>query len=108
MSDTEPASRVLVEGFTAVRKNSLRGYTNVVLPTGMTLCGVAVYVSGDEAWVAPPSRPMLSPQGAAMRDGSGKIRYAHIITFASRETRDRFSENVVAALKVTHPEAFEP
>jgi hypothetical protein len=41
-----------------------------------------------------------------MRDEKQKIRYQPIIEFTSKNIRDRFSDQVIAALKLSHPEAF--
>src|SRR4051794_26014927 len=56
------------------------------------------------AWASPPSKPMLSRDGEAVRDGADKIRYVPIIMFASKELRDKFSNAIVDAMLIAHPE----
>ena len=43
-----------------------------------------------------------------MKDATnGKVRYAPIIEFTSKEIRDRWSAAVIEAMRAAHPEAFE-
>jgi hypothetical protein len=41
-----------------------------------------------------------------LRDADGKIRYAQMVSFASKELRDRFSVLMVEAVREAHPEAL--
>jgi hypothetical protein len=76
------------------------------LPSGLTLHEVALHTRDGHWWIAPPSKPMLSKDGAAMRDDAGKTRYSPIISFQSKATRDRFTAGVLAALRLAQPEVF--
>jgi hypothetical protein len=49
---------------------------------------------------------MLSKDGTALRDDAGKVRYSPIISFDTKQTRDRLSRAVVEALRHAHPEVF--
>jgi hypothetical protein len=49
---------------------------------------------------------VIGRDGAVVRDPVGKIQYAPVITFASRELRDRFNDQVIAALRNSHPDAL--
>jgi hypothetical protein len=49
---------------------------------------------------------MVDRAGTVVKDQNGKIRYSPIIEFRSKEIRDKFSENVIAALHSSHPEAL--
>jgi hypothetical protein len=48
----------------------------------------------------------LGRDGTAMKDDAGKIKHRPIIEFTSKAVRDRFSDAVIEALKVAHPEAI--
>ena len=99
----------MVEEFTAIRKNTLRGFAKVRLASGMILHDIAVHVgSDDKAWASPPSKPMLDREGQALRDQTGKIRYSPVIGFATKEQRDRFSDAIVDAVRKSHAEALAP
>lgn len=97
---------LLVEDFTAVRRNSLRGFVKVTLPSGMILSDVALHLTNDQFWASPPSKPILSREGVALRDEAGKVRYVPVVAFASKELRDKFSAAVIAAVQATFPEAL--
>lgn len=100
-------SAAVVEEFSALRRNSLRGFAKIRLASGMILNDVAIHVSGDnKLWAAPPSKPMLDREGQVLRDAEGKIRYVPLIAFATKEQRDRFSSLVVDAMRASHPEAL--
>jgi hypothetical protein len=107
MSGVETATRALtVEEFSAVHRNSLRGFAKVVLPSGMILIDVTINVTKDQPWASPPSKPMLTREGIALRDENGKIKYSPCVTFSSKQHRDRFSESVIAALLARFPGAL--
>jgi hypothetical protein len=97
----------VIEDFRALRRNSLRGFVRVKLPSGMVLHDVAIHAGSDnKAWAAPSSKPMIDREGHVLRDTEGKIRYVPVVAFASKEDRDRFSGVVVAAVLEAHPEAL--
>jgi hypothetical protein len=50
---------------------------------------------------------MIDRDGSVLRDERNKVRYTPIIEFTSKNVRDRFSDQVIAALRQGHPEAFE-
>jgi hypothetical protein len=95
----------IVEDWKPYSRNSLKGFCRVVLSSGLVLAEVAIHASGDCAW-APASKPMLSPEGAVLRDEAGKIRYAPIVAFTSKARRDVFSRLVIEALLASYPEAL--
>ncbi len=100
------SNTIIVEEFTPVVRNTLRGFARVALPSGMILSDVSVHVSGETAWASPASKPVLNRDGVATRDSTGKIRYVPVVSFARRDLRDRFSNGVIEALRGSHPEAF--
>jgi hypothetical protein len=64
----------------------------------LVLDGCAVHKKSDRRWVALPAPPQLDRDGQAIRDESGKVKYAPCTWFADRTTSDRFSDSVLAAL----------
>jgi hypothetical protein len=89
-----------------MQRNSLLGFVKIEMPSGMILAEVAIMTREHGAWAAPPSKPLILRDGTATRDTAGKVRYAPLISFATKELRDRFSSAVIGALRVAHPEAF--
>ena len=106
-TDAEMARTVVIKDFSPRVRASLRGFcSKVLLPSGMVLHDVAIYQDGQAAWASPPSKPMLDRNGVAMKDADGKIRYAPVVSFASRQACDEFSHAVIAALRTAHPDAL--
>jgi hypothetical protein len=101
-----PRPALTILEFTPVIKNSLRGFARVAMPSGMILNDVGIYVSAGRAWANPASKPMLDRDCNVLRDAAGKIRYVCLTEFRDRQTRDRFSEAVIAALRLKHPDAL--
>jgi hypothetical protein len=85
---------------------TLRGFCTARLPSGMVLHEVAIHTRSGSWWASPASKPMLSRDGTALRDEAGKVRYSPIVSFESRQARDRLSQAVVDALRCAHPEVF--
>jgi hypothetical protein len=97
---------VIVE-FSERRANTLRGFAKVGMPSGMVVHEYAIHVANGRAWASPPARPMMDRSGVAMRDDAGKIRYSPpLISFTSKEIRDRFSDAVIEAMRIQFPDAL--
>jgi hypothetical protein len=97
-----PLSKVIVVDCLEWRpceRNTLRGFAKVkVVPWGLVLDGVAVHKKNDRQWAQLPSRPQLDKDGVAMRDESGKIKYAKMIEIDGKREAWAFSDAVVAAV----------
>ena len=97
---------VVIEEFRALTKNTLRGFARVRLPSGMNLHDVAIHLRDDKSWVSPAGRPAIGRDGTQMRGADNKPLYNQCVSFADKATADKFSAVVVAALRVSHPEAL--
>ena len=83
------------------------GFFSASLPSGLELHELMVHHRDGSWWLSFPSKPMLGADGAALRDDGGKIRYsAPLVSFSSRQARDRFIEQVLEALRQAHPQVF--
>lgn len=97
-----------IEEFRPMRRNSLLGFCRVRMPSGVIFHDCSVHCSNGRFWAAPPARPQMSREGVHLRDAhTSKFLYVQIISFSSKEVRDRFSEAIVGALRASHPEAFD-
>jgi hypothetical protein len=94
---------VVIKSFAPIRKNTLRGFATVQLPSGMIVADVGIHSDSGRAWASPPSKAMLDRNGAALRDEVGKVRYSPIISFASKDLRDKFSAAIIDAMEAAHP-----
>ena len=97
---------ITVEEFKSLSKNRLRGFARVRMPSGVIFHDVSIHNSNGSWWASPASKPQLNRDGACMRGKDGKIVYTPIVSFASRELRDKFSSAVIEAMRLAHPEAF--
>ena len=92
--------------FTAITRWALRGFGTVETPSGLVFHDVAIFCSPNGEWSAsPPAKPLMGSAGP-LRDKMGKVRYTPVISFASKQHRDRWSTAVISALKDERPELF--
>ena len=98
---------VMVSDWKARSSGTLVGFFSASLPSGLELHELMVHHRDGSWWLSFPSKPMLAADGAALRDDSGKVRYsAPLVSFATRQARDRFIEQVLEALRQAHPQVF--
>jgi hypothetical protein len=97
---------IVCTALTPRRSNTLRAFISISLQSGMEMHDLSLHVSGPHAWVSPASKPMLDRNGVAMRDEAGKIKYVPLISFQTKEIRDRFSESVIEAVRLAYPDVL--
>jgi hypothetical protein len=85
----------------AVRKNSLRGFASIELPTGLRIFDIPVLSARGKVWAALPSKPQLE-DGQHRRDINGKPAYSPVLEWRSRDLADRFSAAVIALVNAQH------
>lgn len=99
--------QAVVEDFVAVTsRTSLVGFAKICLPSGVIFHNVAIHQQGSETWAAPSRALCLDRNGQQQRDADGKSVWLPVVTFSSKQLRDKFSAMVIAALKARHPQAF--
>jgi hypothetical protein len=69
-----------------VNRGALVGSAKIELPSGVIISDVNVMDGAGGPWAAMPRRAQIDRNGMALRDADGRIRYAPIIEFASRES----------------------
>jgi hypothetical protein len=86
--------------------SNLLARVTVTIPRwGLTLCGCPVVrTKAGSHFVMPPSAAMVR-DGVALRDDTGKVRYAPAVIF-TKDAGRRFSDAVIAALHRSRPELF--
>jgi hypothetical protein len=89
-----------------LRRNTLLGFATVEMPSGMVMAEIGIMRAERGEWAAPPSKPQIDRDGVGMKDAAGKLKYTPLISFTSKERRDRFSDAVIEAMRAAHPEAF--
>jgi hypothetical protein len=94
----------VIEDFVKVERSTLRGFAKVRTPSGIIFHDVAIHRQADAAWASPASKPLLNRDGQHTKDASGKAQWVPIVSFTSRELRDKFSTAVIDALRISHPD----
>jgi hypothetical protein len=97
---------VIINNFRAVSSGALRGFCDVTMPSGMILYGCGVFVKGDTTWCSPPSQKKRAANGSPVVGRDGKAIYESQIGFATKDARTRWTDAVVAALRVQCPHAL--
>lgn len=87
------------------KQNTLQGFCTVTHPSGLVLHDVAIHQNAGSAWAMPPSKPKLK-DGVHVKDANGKLGWQPLISFVRKEHKDRWSDQVIAALRAAHPEAL--
>jgi hypothetical protein len=96
---------IIIDLFKPVTRNLLRGFARVRMPSGFVFHDVPVHHKGDDRWVSPPSEPILNCDGVHIKH-DGKPVLAPIVSFSTKEARDKFSNSIVAAIGTAHLEEF--
>jgi hypothetical protein len=81
--------------FKLVEKNTLRGFFDLELPSGMILSGCMVHTKNDQWWVGLPSKPYTAADGTQS--------WTKIVDFRDAKTRNKFQETITPLARV----AFE-
>lgn len=82
-------SSVEIGNFRPRVKNSLFGFIDVTLPSGLTVCGVTLHRKDGSRWCGMPAREYLEDDGAK--------GWLPVVKFVSRHIADRFRDEVFAA-----------
>jgi hypothetical protein len=105
MSTAKPP--VIVEEWKAVGRNTLLGFCRVRLPSGMVLHDVAVHSKNGKLWATPAGKPRLGRDGLQMTDPTtGKLLWSPIVGFETKALSDRFSAQIIEALRRAFPTAM--
>jgi hypothetical protein len=81
-----------VSGFKRCNRGALTGWADVSFPAlRMKIIGVAVFEKEGRTWAAPPTREY---------EQGGERKYAAIIEFDSKESKQAFSDSVLRALEL--------
>jgi hypothetical protein len=100
-------STITIEEFRPFLKNSLIGFCRVRMPNGLVFHDVSVHRQGDAVWASPSAKAQIGRDGTHIKK-DGKPQYSPVVSFASKEVRDKFSDAILGALRASHPEALAP
>jgi hypothetical protein len=95
-----------VENFKAIPAGAMRGVCDVTLPSGLVLHRCSIFARDGRAWASPPSKQVIGRDGTVQKTAEGKVRYEPTVSFVDRQTQERWSNAVIAALRIVNPEAL--
>ncbi len=96
---------VICTAWKPYEKNTLKGFADLWLRAArLNISGVAVHEKNGNRWVQLPARPQLDKDRNLVCGEDGKIQYAKVMDFDSREVSDRFN---AAALKAIEDFSFK-
>jgi hypothetical protein len=70
-----------------LRKNSLVGFFDLQMPSGLIVRGAMLFEKSGKRWVGFPSKEWIKPEGTKS--------YFPLLEFASRDVSDRFQQQVL-------------
>ena len=70
-----------------MRKNSLLGFFDLEMPSGLIVCGAMLFEKNGKRWVGFPSKEWTKQDGTK--------GYNPLLEFASREISDKFQAQVL-------------
>jgi hypothetical protein len=98
---------VEIEAFKPMRSNTLIGFVTITIPEmHLRIVDCPVHEKGESRWVGLPAKAQITKDGVARRESHGKIAYSTVLEFTDPETRNAFSERVIAALLTRFPSVF--
>ena len=101
-------SNVTITEWTARTSGTLRGFCTVQFPSGAIFHECGIFASEGRWWASPASKPMIGRDGTVLKDEkTGKTRYSPVVSFSDKTVRNRWSDQVIAALHAAHPEILE-
>ncbi len=95
--NVSPSSSMRATNFRPFRKNTLLGFFDLELPSGMILKGCTLHEKGERHWVGLPGKPFTKE--------NGEQSYANIIDFKDKATSYKFNDAAALAALAAAKEA---
>ena len=102
-----PRPRMRLLKWRPLAKDSLLGFADILLPNGLKIFEIPVLSSEGRVWAGMPGKPQVDKDGNTKRDGRGKITYAPVIQWRSKELGDAFSARLAELIRSAHPGALD-
>lgn len=80
-----------ITNYKPINKKTLIGVFDLTLPSGLCIYGAMCHRKDDVGFITFPGKPYTGK--------SGDTLYAKIVDIPDRDRRDKFNEQVIAALK---------
>jgi hypothetical protein len=95
----KPQPRITATDYREVRRNTLRGFCSLQLPSGLVLHECTYHEQGERRWIGLPGRPQLDQDGKHRIDpATGKKAYTPVVEVRGKPARERFQSEALAAV----------
>jgi hypothetical protein len=84
---------------------SLLGFARVKMPSGLIFHDCTINCTAGRYWASPASKAAITREGTQLKK-DGKSVYTPVVSFETKELRDKFSDAVIEAMQRAHPEVF--
>lgn len=88
--------------FKHINKGAAVGVARIKLGRALIVNDVMLLSSNGLVWANAPGKPQVGRDGMALKDDRGKIKYTPILEWTDKESRERFSAAVIAAVEAKH------
>ncbi len=94
------SATVICTAWKPFERNTLKGFADLWLRAArLNIRGCAVHEKNGQRWVQLPAKPQFDKDRNMVRDDDGKIQYAKVLDFDSREVADRFNAEALKAIE---------
>jgi len=85
-----------------MRRNTLRGFAVIDLPSGLVIRDESIHGKVGRWWASLPARPVLDAEGRRVRNHTPHAQYAALLGWHDRDLADRFSIAVLDLVRREH------
>jgi hypothetical protein len=89
-------------------RGSLLGFARIQFGSGLILNDIGLHASSGKVWASPPAKPWIRENMPVIDETTGKPKYLAIVDFTTHGVRRAWSEQIVRAMRSTHPELGLP
>ena len=90
--------RPVATNWRPLSRNTLRGFVDIRLPSGLMLHDCAYHQKSDSRWLSLPGRPVLDNEGRQRIGENGKKIYAPSVSIPDSTRRETFQAQVLLAV----------
>lgn len=89
--------------FRDLQRNTLLGFATIrIAEMRISVSDVAVHEKNGKRWAQLPAKPLLDKDKNVLTNDDGRVRYAPIFSFDTKEVEQAFSNAVVKAVEEAH------
>jgi len=87
----------VILNFKLLEKNTLRGFFDIELPSGLILRGCTLHTKNDRWWIGLPGKPYTKPDGSQS--------WSKVLDFRDKLTLDRFQRTITPLARAAYEQS---